>query len=132
MVSPPLLLTLQATLSGTYTLPVPHCVHLFIGETLITKAHVIKESNNLWKVNCMMLLGTNIDNMLSVNHLAFCVEQLLLQGAADAWVTSIVMKKGRTVHSAYSTLPVLGGPNGRALAHCLSTQHHAWCLFTIN
>jgi uncharacterized protein (DUF111 family) len=103
-------LTLRATSRGTNLLPVPHCVRLFIGETLPTTttkdmqrdAHTVKnnESNSLWKVHRMMLLETNIDDM-SGEHLAFCVDQLLLSGAADAWVTSIVMKKGRAAHTLH-------------------------------
>jgi uncharacterized protein (DUF111 family) len=104
MVTPPPL-TLRVTSSGTNMLPAPHSVRLIIGETVTTKdlqrdAAVVKESNPLWKVNRMMLLETNIDDM-SGEHLAFCVDQLLLQGAADAWVTPIVMKKGRAAHTLH-------------------------------
>jgi uncharacterized protein (DUF111 family) len=106
-VTPPPL-TLRATASGRNKLPVPHRVRLFIGETLTRQdspqidAHVVvvKEESNLWNVNRMMLLETNIDDM-SGEHLAFCVDQLFLHGAADAWVTSIVMKKGRAAHTLH-------------------------------
>jgi uncharacterized protein (DUF111 family) len=104
--SPPPM-TLRATSSGTNLLLVPHCVRLFIGETLTTPkddvqrdAEAVKESSNLWNVNRMMLLETNIDDM-SGEHLAFCVDQLLQTGAADAWVTPIVMKKGRAAHTLH-------------------------------
>jgi uncharacterized protein (DUF111 family) len=103
----PPLMTLRATSSGTNLLPVPHYVRLFIGETLATTkddvqrdAKVFTEESNLWKVKRMMLLETNIDDM-SGEHLAFCVEQLLLTGAVDAWVTPIVMKKGRAAHTLH-------------------------------
>jgi uncharacterized protein (DUF111 family) len=95
------MLTLRATSWGSNNkIPVPHKVRIFIGETLTkdlprdTPVAVV-ESNNLWKVNRMTLLETNIDDMTG-ERLAFCVDQLLLQGAAatDAWVTPIVMKKG--------------------------------------
>jgi uncharacterized protein (DUF111 family) len=107
MTSPPPM-TLRSTSNGTNMLPVPHRVRLFIGETLTTPkdnvqrdAPVVKElTSNLWKVNRMMLLETNIDDM-SGEHLAFCVDQLLLAGAADAWVTPIVMKKGRAAHTLH-------------------------------
>jgi hypothetical protein len=45
-------------------------------------------------------------------------------------VDSYCIEKGP--HSAYRTLPVSLGPNGRAVACRLSTQHHAWCPEAIN
>lgn len=46
-------------------------------------------------------METNLDDG-TAEHLAFCVDLLLQQGgAADAWVTPIVMKKGRAAHTLH-------------------------------
>ncbi|TMB98676.1 MAG: nickel pincer cofactor biosynthesis protein LarC [Chloroflexi bacterium] len=42
----------------------------------------------------MLLIETNIDDM-SAEMLAFAREKLLAEGAADAWLTPVQMKKGR-------------------------------------
>ena len=52
----------------------------------------------LWNVEkTLTLLQTNIDDM-TAEHLAFCTELLMHQGAADVWLTPIIMKKGRAAH----------------------------------
>ena len=49
----------------------------------------------LWNVETdLTLLQTNIDDM-TPEHLSFCAELLRQQGAADVWLTPIVMKKNR-------------------------------------
>lgn len=53
-----------------------------------------------WKTERMHLLEANLDDT-TPEHLAFCVEWLLTQGAADAWVTPIIMKKGRPSHTLH-------------------------------
>jgi hypothetical protein len=45
-------------------------------------------------------LETNLDD-ISGEHLAFAIELLLQHGAIDAWVTPIVMKKGRPAHTLH-------------------------------
>ncbi|KAL7563383.1 hypothetical protein ACA910_014219 [Epithemia clementina (nom. ined.)] len=45
-------------------------------------------------------IETNIDDM-TPEHLAFCVELLIHEGAADAWVVPIIMKKGRAAHALH-------------------------------
>jgi hypothetical protein len=46
----------------------------------------------------LILLETNVDD-ITAEQLSFCVTTLLRQGAVDAWVTPIVMKKGRAAHT---------------------------------
>lgn len=58
-----------------------------------------RETNSLgsplWNVDeDLTLLQTNIDDM-TAEHLAFVADLLLQQGAADAWLKPILMKKGR-------------------------------------
>ena len=50
-----------------------------------------------WKIDKLTLLQTNIDDITS-EVLAYVVDQLLQNGAIDAWVQPIVMKKGRSAH----------------------------------
>jgi uncharacterized protein (DUF111 family) len=56
-----------------------------------TKQH---QSSSFWRMNDTTVLETNIDDM-TAEHVAFCVDRLMLAGANDAWTTPIVMKKGR-------------------------------------
>ena len=48
----------------------------------------------------MFVLETNLDDC-TPEHLAYCMEVLLQEGAADAWITPIVMKKGRAAHTLH-------------------------------
>jgi hypothetical protein len=69
-------------------------------EELVVQPLQASSSPSLWNMDEMVLLETNIDDM-TAEHLAFCMERLLQAGAADAWTTPIVMKKGRagvTIH----------------------------------
>ena len=59
------------------------------------------------------LIETNLDDITG-EHLAHALQALLDEGAADAWVTPITMKKGRPAHLLSvlchpSDLPRLGG-----------------------
>ena len=59
------------------------------------------------------LIETNLDDITG-EHLAHALQALLDEGAADAWVTPITMKKGRPAHHLSvlchpSDLPRLGG-----------------------
>ncbi len=49
----------------------------------------------------VQLLETNLDDVTG-EVLARCVEALLAAGAHDAWVTPIVMKKGRPAHTLHA------------------------------
>ena len=82
----------------------PHTiVHLYIGKMPTknaTESLQLQVSDTSWTTNRMTLLEANIDDT-TAEHLAFCVEELLLAGAADAWVAPIVMKKGRAAHTLH-------------------------------
>jgi uncharacterized protein (DUF111 family) len=53
-----------------------------------------------WKTDSLTLLEANLDDT-TAEALAFAVEVLLSNGALDAWVTPIVMKKGRAAHTLH-------------------------------
>ena len=48
----------------------------------------------------MYVLETNVDDG-TPEHLAFLLQLLRSHGAADAWMTPIVMKKGRAAHTLH-------------------------------
>jgi len=53
-----------------------------------------------WKMDQLTQLEANLDDM-TAEALAFAVQLLLNNGAVDAWVVPIVMKKGRAAHTLY-------------------------------
>ncbi len=53
-----------------------------------------------WKVDSLVHIEANLDDTTS-EHLAFAVELLLKNGAVDAWVAPITMKKGRSAHTLH-------------------------------
>lgn len=53
----------------------------------------------------VMLLEVNVDDVTG-ETLAHCVAALLKEGAHDAWVTPIVMKKGRPAHTVSALVDV--------------------------
>jgi len=54
----------------------------------------------LFKTDCVAHFETNLDDM-SGENLAFAIELLLQNGAIDAWIAPIVMKKGRPAHTLH-------------------------------
>eukprot|EP00523_Entomoneis_sp_CCMP467_P002897 CAMPEP_0168745098 /NCGR_PEP_ID=MMETSP0724-20121128/14435_1 /TAXON_ID=265536 /ORGANISM="Amphiprora sp., Strain CCMP467" /LENGTH=434 /DNA_ID=CAMNT_0008792785 /DNA_START=238 /DNA_END=1542 /DNA_ORIENTATION=+ len=85
-------------------------IGLTVGElaaTPKTDPEASGSANKLWETdNDMKQIEANIDDMTS-EHLAYAMDLLLQEGANDAWVTPIVMKKGRSAH----TLHCLCAPN---------------------
>jgi uncharacterized protein (DUF111 family) len=53
-----------------------------------------------WTIEKLTHLETNLDDM-TAEALAFAVQILLDNGAVDAWVAPIVMKKGRAAHTLH-------------------------------
>ena len=56
--------------------------------------------NSLFHSDHVAHLETNLDD-ISGESLAFAIELLLQHGAIDAWVTPIIMKKGRPAHTLH-------------------------------
>lgn len=53
-----------------------------------------------WDTHTLTLLEANLDDM-TAERMAFALDLLLERGAADAWITPIVMKKGRSAHTLH-------------------------------
>jgi uncharacterized protein (TIGR00299 family) protein len=60
----------------------PNVLRLWLGEGVATATHP------------MVMIETNIDDMTG-EMLGYVLEKLLVEGAADAWLTPVQMKKGR-------------------------------------
>ena len=71
----------------------------------------------------VVLLEANVDDVTG-EALAFAVDSLLAAGAHDAWVTPIVMKKGRPAH----TVSVLADPSlaAEVAGRAGPRDRHAW------
>ena len=61
---------------------------------------ISKRDSPLFNSDHVAHLETNLDD-ISGENLAFAIELLLQNGAIDAWVTPIVMKKGRPAHTLH-------------------------------
>lgn len=66
---------------------VPNVLRVFVGEL----------ATDLESRSSVLLVETNVDDM-SPELLPHVVERLIEEGAQDAWLTPIVMKKGRPAH----------------------------------
>ncbi|MGH3483144.1 MAG: nickel pincer cofactor biosynthesis protein LarC [Nocardioidaceae bacterium] len=73
----------------------PNVLRLFVGEAVDTNGR-----------HTQLLLETNVDD-LDPRLWPAVLDRILAAGAADAWLTPILMKKGRPAH----TLSVLGRPD---------------------
>jgi uncharacterized protein (TIGR00299 family) protein len=83
---PPMRLTGSGYGAGTRERETPNVLRVLIGEET--------EATEDGGRNGSMLIETNIDDM-SPELIPYALERLLAEGASDAWVTPIVMKKGR-------------------------------------
>lgn len=71
--------------AGSWDLSIPNVVRVNLGEGL--------ESDS----GCLYVVESNIDDM-SGEIYPYALERLLATGALDAWITPIIMKKGRPAH----------------------------------
>ncbi len=83
--------------AGTRELEIPNLLRVLVGEPA--------EDEDLFGPVPAVLLEANIDDM-NPELYEYVIERLLDAGAQDAWVTPIVMKRGRPA----ATLSVLVGP----------------------
>jgi uncharacterized protein (TIGR00299 family) protein len=83
---PPMRITSTGFGAGTADLDgLPNCTQVVVGESLVAARNPGQP---------VMVLETNVDDATG-EVLAHTVEQLLAAGAHDAWITPVVMKKGR-------------------------------------
>ncbi len=78
--------------AGTKDFPRPNIVRLIVGE-----GRAIVDSS-AEQTQTLTVLSTNIDDM-NPEWLPPLLEQLMRAGALDAWMTPILMKKGRPAHT---------------------------------
>jgi uncharacterized protein (TIGR00299 family) protein len=98
---PPMTVTASGHGAGTRELPGrPNVLQAFLGDLLDTD-----DGAPTPEIETLVELATNLDDVTG-EVLAHTVDALLADGALDAWVSPIVMKKGRPAH----TLHVLGRP----------------------
>ncbi len=71
--------------AGTRTTPEPNILRVLIGEAV---------EHDTAQAETLTMLETNIDDMTAELH-GYVVERLLAAGALDAYLTPVVMKKGR-------------------------------------
>lgn len=81
---------------------VPNCTQVVVG----TQAGLTPRTGQIPSGQPLVLLEANLDDATG-EQLADAVEALLASGAADAWVTPVLMKKGRPGH-VVSVLSDLG------------------------
>ena len=68
----------------------PNMVRLFLGQVASPACQKLLS-------DAVLLLQTNLDDQ-TPEQIAFLMEELMEKGALDAWITPIVMKKGRGAH----------------------------------
>jgi uncharacterized protein (TIGR00299 family) protein len=92
--------------AGTKDFERPNVLRLMIGDVAVMSGE---------REDTLVLLSTNIDDM-NPEWLPPLIEHLLASGARDAWLTPILMKKGRPAH----TLSVLcDASHAQALRHTI-------------
>ncbi len=76
--------------AGTHELEFPNLVRVFVG----TEASIASHDRDAAAGTGVVVLATNVDD-LNPEMYEYVLERLLEAGAQDAWLTPIVMKKGR-------------------------------------
>ena len=115
---PPMRVTASGTGAGGRDLPgQPNVVRLLVGEPLAApSSHAPAQDEDPW-----LVLETNVDD-LDPRIWPHVLATLLATGAADAWLTPVLMKKGRPAH----TLHVLAEPAvAAAVARVVFTETSA-------
>ena len=104
---PPMRIAATGFGAGTRELDgMPNCTQVVVGESLAAQPAPGQP---------VMLLETNVDDATG-EVLAHAVEMVLDAGAHDAWITPVVMKKGRPGHTVSVLVdPVLSDPVRRVL-----------------
>lgn len=101
-------MTIAATGFGAGTAELEHRPNL-------TQVVVGERSTELERGQPITLLEVNVDDITG-EHLAEAVGSLLAAGAVDAWITPIIMKKGRPAYTVSALCePVLGGQVRRVM-----------------
>jgi pyridinium-3,5-bisthiocarboxylic acid mononucleotide nickel chelatase len=92
--------------SGTPRTDFPNVLRVIVGEEDTLHRAVPVEWPDTGEISTEVVLETNVDD-LAPELAAYVLERLLAEGAQDAWLTPIVMKKGRSA----VTISVLCAPD---------------------
>ena len=96
---PPMEVAVTGFGAGSHELPdLPNCTQVVIGRSLDRAAGARPDVGPGQPV---IVLETNLDDVTG-EQLARAVAELLEAGAYDAWVTPVVMKKGRPAHTLHA------------------------------
>ncbi len=91
----------------------PNCTQVVVGRRV--------DSEALGGGQPAVLLETNLDDVTG-EHLAYAIEETLGAGALDAWVSPVVMKKGRPAHVLHALCdPARLATVRRAIEHSTGT-----------
>jgi len=74
------------------------------------------ETNENWRTDKVTLLQANIDDA-SAEVMSYAIDLLMQNGALDAWLQPIVMKKGRSAHTLNCLCYSQSGSFKKTLAH---------------
>lgn len=92
--------------AGSLRSDFPNVLRVIVGEEDTSQRAVPAAPRATDDVSAEVVLETNVDD-LSPELVAYVLERLLAEGAQDAWLTPIIMKKGRPA----VTISVLCGPD---------------------
>jgi uncharacterized protein (TIGR00299 family) protein len=107
---PPMRISAAGYGAGQKHLPQANVVRLILGATVNPAAALVADAVPVLQDE-LLVLSCNIDNM-NPELYTYVLEQLFAAGALDAWLTPIIMKKGRpavqiSVLTAHATAPAL-------------------------
>ncbi|BBB93305.1 MAG TPA: nickel pincer cofactor biosynthesis protein LarC [Methylomusa anaerophila] len=105
--------------AGTWNLPIPNILRLYIGEIVGIDPNLEQYNKDEQAASgSVTVIEANIDD-LNPQVYPFVLDKLLAAGALDAWITPIIMKKGRP---AVKLSALVEGTNKTKAAEIILTE----------